>query len=241
MDKRENRTEIRGVPCITLAPPAEPVGRVVLMHGWGSTNESYLFFASLVAGWGYEVIVPELPLHGDRGTLNYWEAETLQANFWQVIVQSVRETGNIVAALARDSDLPVTMIGHSAGGFISAGTFAGQPGVRSAIVINGSCAWVRFEERYREQSGLPAMSRDEQAALAEHDPFGRLLALPEKPLLLLHGLEDTIVPVGSQNDFVEAAAERGSDAVQFHTFERVNHQITLGMLQRIHAFLLSGA
>ncbi|QHW33530.1 alpha/beta fold hydrolase [Paenibacillus rhizovicinus] len=236
--QHENQRTIHNVPCLALSPAGEPIGQVVLVHGWGSSSDSYRFFASLIAGWGYRVIVPELPLHGERGTLDYWNPSVLQENFWNVVVQGVREAGGIAAELTRESVLPVTIVGHSAGGFISAGAYADQDDIRSAIVINGSCSWVRFEELYREKSGLPAITPDEHAALAAHDPRERILAL-SKPLLLLHCADDAIVPVGSQHDFVEEAAKRrtSGDAVQFHAFERVNHVITLGMLQHIHAFL----
>ncbi|QHT62511.1 alpha/beta fold hydrolase [Paenibacillus lycopersici] len=238
--QRENRHDICNVPCITLSPAGEPIGQLVLAHGWGSTKESYRFFASLIAGWGYRVIIPELPLHGERGTLDYWSSSALQRHFWNVVVQGVSEAGAIAAALAVQSGLPAAIVGHSTGGFIAAGTYAEQDAIRSAVVINGSCSWLRFEELYREQAGLPAIAPDEEAALAQHDPRERILA-SSKPLLLLHCLDDTFVPIGSQHDFAEEAARRrtAESAVRFHAFERVNHVITLGMLQHVHAFLAS--
>ncbi|MBM7568202.1 alpha/beta hydrolase [Paenibacillus sacheonensis] len=239
MNTHEQRGEISGMPCLAFSAATAPVGQIVLLHGWGSTMDSYAFFASQIAGWGRKVIVPELPWHGERGTLDYWKTETLQTRFWEVVLQGVREVDAIAAELSSESELPVTVIGHSAGGFIAAGVHAGSPHIASSVVINGSCAWIRFEELLRESSGLPPMEPGDRAAMSPHDPMNRILSGPAKPLLLLHGLEDTIVPIGSQQYFADELAKRpgSADFVQFHTFERLNHVITLGMLQRIHAFL----
>ncbi|MBA2937188.1 hypothetical protein HZF08_02635 [Paenibacillus sp. CGMCC 1.16610] len=81
MEQIEYR-DICGVPCIILDPSSEQVGQIVLYHGWGSTIESYKFFASLISSWGYRVTIPELPCHGVRGSLNYFDKETLQKKFW---------------------------------------------------------------------------------------------------------------------------------------------------------------
>lgn len=241
MTATDNRCLIAGVPCLVLAPQGAPIGRVVLVHGWGSTQDSYRFFASLLAGWGYRVIVPELPLHGERGSLDYWQPETLQTRFWEVIVQGVQEACLIADELSHEDEdgSPTAIVGHSAGGFIAAGAYAKHRNFHSAAVINGSCAWARFEALYRESINFPPMEPNEIAVMAEHDPMEHLLARPDLSLLLLHCETDSFVPIGSQQFFVGELNARGisPEAFQFHTFARVDHVITLGMLQRIHAFL----
>jgi dipeptidyl aminopeptidase/acylaminoacyl peptidase len=231
--------DICGVPSIVLHPATEPVGHVVLYHGWGSTMDSYKFFASLISNWGYRVIIPELPLHGDRGSINYSDETTLQAHFWPVVFQGVLEAEKIVSELSQDTDGPITMIGHSTGGFVTAGAFAKHQQVHSAVVINGSCAWVQFEELYREKLGLNPMEINEKVALQQHDPLSHIRLNPDKPLLLLHCQEDTSVPIDSQRYFVNAMSneDRLGDHIQFIEYSRVNHQITLGMLQKIKEFL----
>ncbi|WP_274653459.1 alpha/beta fold hydrolase [Paenibacillus humicola] len=233
MHDGENR-DIGGVPCIVMEPAAEPAGHVMLFHGWGSTMESYRFFASLIASWGYRVIVPELPLHGARGSIDYADAAALQAHFWPVVRQGIREAGAIVSELTAESS--VAVVGHSAGGFITAGAFAQYERVHAAAVINGSCAWVKFEEQYREKLGLPPMEAGDRDVLSREDPLSRIRLNPPKPLLLLHGQEDTTVPIDSQRYFMDEMSG-ASEHVQFVEYSGVNHHITLGMLQRIHAFL----
>ncbi|MBB6732396.1 alpha/beta hydrolase [Cohnella zeiphila] len=228
---------IAGVPCIVHNPAAEPIGIVVLYHGWGSTMDSYQFFASLIANWGYRVIVPELPWHGQRGSLDYSDEATLQSHFWSVVFQGVQEADRLVAELSRTTDSPILMIGHSTGGFISAGTFASNKNVHAAVVVNGSCAWVQFEQSFREKLGLSPMNPDEKDALRQRDPFCNILTI-NKPLLLLHCQEDTSVPIDSQRYLLKALSDSANaEYIQLFEYPGVNHQITLGMLQKIHEFL----
>jgi uncharacterized protein len=231
--------DICGVPSIVLHPASEPVGQVVLYHGWGSMMESYKFFASLISNWKYRVIIPELPCHGERGSLNYFDETTLQAQFWPVVFQGVQEAVEIVSELSENSDTPITLIGHSTGGFITAGTYAKHQKVHSAIVINGSCAWVQFEELYREKLGLNPMEANDKVNLQQNDPLSYIHLNSEKPLLLLHCQDDTSIPIDSQRYFVNAMSNEGkpADHIQLIEYPRVNHQITLGMLQKIKEFL----
>lgn len=231
--------DICGVPSLVLQPSIEPEGQVVLYHGWGSTMESYKFFASLIANWRCRVIIPELPCHGGRGSLNYFDETTLQAHFWPVVFQGVQEALEIVSELSQTSDTPITLIGHSTGGFITAGTYARHQLVHSAIVINGSCAWVQFEELYREKLGLNPMEANDKDTLQQNDPLSYIQMKPEKPLLLLHCQDDTSIPIESQRYFLNAMTNEGKPAnhIEFIEYPRVNHQITLGMLQKMKEFL----
>jgi uncharacterized protein len=231
--------DICGVPSIVLHPETEPVGQVVLYHGWGSTMDSYKFFASLISNWQYRVIIPELPLHGERGSLNYFDETTLLAHFWPVVFQGVEDAVKIVSELSQDPDCPISMIGHSTGGFVTAGAFAKHQQVHSATVINGSCAWVQFEELYREKLGLNPMEANQKDTLQQHDPLSHIRLNRDKPLLLLHCQEDTTVPIDSQRYFVNTMSneDRLVDHIQFIEYPRVNHQITLGMLEKIKEFL----
>ncbi|SFJ68013.1 hypothetical protein SAMN02799624_05453 [Paenibacillus sp. UNC496MF] len=235
---QERKLELAGVPCLELSPGEAPAGQVLLYHGWGSTMASYRFFASVVAGWGFRVTVPELPLHGERGSLDYGGAETLRAHFWPIVRQGVGEAGALADELARRSDAPVAVVGHSTGGFIAAGAFAAQPRLRSAAVINGSCAWVRFEEHYRARLGIGPMAAEDRARLERDDPFPRLRLQPERPLLLLHCEGDTTVPVDSQRYFADALRGDGElpEQVRLLEFPRADHVITLGMLEQLHDF-----
>jgi len=227
---------ISGIPSLIVNPPGIPKATVLLYHGWASNNESYLFFASLVSNWGFKVIIPELPHHGVRGSLNYFDTKVLEENFWDVVLQGVEEVEKIVSTLT-ESENRISIIGHSTGGFIAGGAFAKIPCLQSAIVINGSCAWVKFEETYREKGGRPPLTDTERHFLEEHDPLTRISLGREKTLLLLHGKEDSVVPIDSQRYFINEMSTAPEEHLKCYEFSGVNHQITLKMLEKSKEWL----
>ncbi|SFK93502.1 hypothetical protein SAMN03159341_102246 [Paenibacillus sp. 1_12] len=209
-----------------------------MYHGWVSNIYDYVFFASLIANWGYKVILPELPYHGERGRLNYFDTLVLQQYFWIVVLQGVKEAEEIVSELSL-TDENIGIVGHSTGGFIAASVFSRVSRVQSAIVINGSCAWIKCEELFREMDGRNSMSSNERILLEEYDPAHHLDFNGNRALLLLHGKEDTTIPIESQRYFMNAMMPYhiSSDYLQLVEYSKVNHQITLGMLEKSKAWL----
>lgn len=227
---------IAGFPCLQMNPPIKSKGTIVLYHGWGSTIDHYLFFATLISHWGYKVIVPELPYHGERGKLDYFDTEVLQQFFWKVVLQGVQEAEQITSELFK-TDKNIGIIGHSCGGFIAAGAFSKSPQVLGAIVINGSCAWVKFEELYREKDGRQSLDPSERLHLQHHDPISLLDFQDKRALLILHGKEDRTIPIDSQRYFMEVNSNIPAEHLRFVEYSGVNHHITLGMLQKSKEWL----
>jgi len=227
---------ISGIPALTYIPRETPRAAVLLYHGLGSAMESYAFFASLVSHWGYKVVVPEIPHHGVRGTLDYADPKAVQKHFWSIVRQGVRELEGIAAVLRKENE-NLSVIGHSLGGFIAAGAFSEVSCLQSAVVINSSCAWAKFEEHIRELHGLHPMTEEERKALQELDPLTRAAFGDRKRLLLLHGKDDTTVPIDSQRYFVRMKADVPGEYLEFVEYAGVNHLITLGMLEKIKKWL----
>nr|WP_312886470.1 YqiA/YcfP family alpha/beta fold hydrolase [Paenibacillus foliorum] len=148
----------------------------------------------------------------------------------------MKEARNIVSELSSTDD-NIGIIGHSSGGFIAAGAFSKVSEVVSAIVINGSCAWVKFEELYREKDGRQPMSSKERISLQEHDPISRMNFEGKKSLLLLHGKEDCTIPIDSQRYFMNVMSDKSTECLQLVEYSGVNHHITIGMLQKSKEWL----
>lgn len=105
MDRYKN-CSIAGIPCIQMDPcSVKSVGTILLYHGWASRIEQYLFFASLLSDWGYKVVVPELPHHGERGTLNYSDPSELQQYFWAFVLQRSRRQSRWCPCCLQQMDL----------------------------------------------------------------------------------------------------------------------------------------
>ncbi|MBD3919459.1 prolyl oligopeptidase family serine peptidase [Paenibacillus sp. PR3] len=143
-----------------------------------------------------------------------------------------------MSELARSDD-PIGIVGHSTGGFISAGAFSSNPRLQASIVINGSFAWVKAEELFREKDGRSPMTSSERSSLEDHDPMSHLKLDNSKGLLLLHGKEDATIPIDSQRYFMNKMSQSNipSDTLKFVEYSNVNHQITVGMLEKSKEWL----
>ena len=228
--------DISGVPSLLIHPAGTPRATILLYHGLGSNVEKYSFFATVISHWGFKVVVPEIPHHGVRGMLNYADPKEVQQHFFRIVQQGIKEAEAIAAELTKENE-NLSVIGHSLGGFIASGTFSKVSGIQSAIVINSSCAWTKFEELFREKSGLPPMTEQEKTALQSLDPLKNVKLGERKRLLLLHGKEDTTVPIDSQRYFMSEMANVPGEYLQLVEYSGVNHLITLGMLEQSKKWL----
>lgn len=229
---------IAGLPCIRINPKARSQGIVLLYHGWISTIHDYLFLGSIISDWGYTVIIPEIPYHGTRGKLNYFDPNVLQQYYWNVVTQAVEEASHLIDELGDENKL-VAVIGNSAGGFIAAGVFSKYVSVKSGIVMNGSCAWVRFEEHICARDNREPWISSDKAVVEQLDPIASIDNMRRRALLIVHGTEDTTIPIDSQRDFMQVAEHKNiRDAIKFVEYAKVNHHITLDMLKEVKGWLI---
>ncbi|MEF3308592.1 prolyl oligopeptidase family serine peptidase [Paenibacillus sp. GYB004] len=231
------------IPCLEFTPTSPSKSTILLYHGWASNIENYNFFGSLVASWGYRVIIPELPYHGERGELNYFDDTVLEDYFWEVVLQGIQEVGVIASEISTTQD-QIGIVGHSCGGFIAAGAFSNFSRIAPAVVINGSCAWTTFEDLYREKKGIDPMCPRKRLLVETHDPVSHLKNMKSKALLMLHGKDDTTIPIDSQRHFMSVMPNKYAGNLELVEYAGVNHQITIGMLQKCKEWFdnhLSGA
>jgi dipeptidyl aminopeptidase/acylaminoacyl peptidase len=230
------KLDISGTPCLQVTPSRQSGGTVLLYHGWGSNIDKYEFFASTIAHWGYNVIVPELPLHGVRGKLDYTDTHALQQHFWQVVLQITEEA---VGIIAKQDSPKLAIVGHSTGGVAAARIFALTPRMNAAVVINGACDWVQFEQSYRNVKKLDEMSADVRRFLDQYNPMPHFTFGLDQGLLNLHGTADETVPIDSQIEFMEFMQHRQipPEQCQLLKHNNVNHHITIGMMQQTKDWL----
>ncbi|WP_339302913.1 prolyl oligopeptidase family serine peptidase [Paenibacillus sp. FSL R5-0519] len=229
-------SSIAGIPCIQINSRIESKGVILLYHGWVSNINDYVFFGSLISSWGYTVIIPEIPHHGARGKLNYFDPLDLQQHYWSVVVQAVNEAREIISEL---KDNIVGVIGNSAGGFIAGGIFANNVDIKSGIVINGSCAWERFEEHICELERREPWTSIERDSIRRLDPIFSIECIRGRSILILHGTDDTTIPINSQRYFMQIIREEGlTNSVKYVEYSKVNHHITLSMLEETNRWLL---
>ncbi|WP_442601788.1 alpha/beta hydrolase family protein [Paenibacillus sp. KN14-4R] len=129
-------------------------------------------------------------------------------------------------------------MGNSAGGFIASGIFSKNLSLPSAIVMNGSCAWVKFEEQICERDRRAPWASINKGLVEKFDPIHSIQFLENGSMLILHGTEDTTIPIESQKFFMQLIEQNSlMKSVKFVEYTKVNHHITLGMLEEAKNWL----
>lgn len=209
----------------------EPLPTVFLYHGFASQKENYSLIAEIFSLYGFRVIVPDAPLHGQRIAERH-----LQDDFWPIIVQSVEEFPILFQYVADSygvSPSKSAVYGSSMGGFIATGIFGQHPDLSALVSVNGSGAWTVSEGQFRSMQGRPPATEEELHSLQLFDPVNRVAHGLKSSVLLLHGDADTTIPIEGQRVFYERLCELGwpTDNVAFQAFSGVNHQVTTGMFE----------
>lgn len=199
-------TKFADIPYILIKPNLleETFGTVFLYHGWGSSKENMSFYGSVLAHHGYQVVIPELIHHGQRGQLEYEKAETRHQWFWETIIQSVDEFKillNGVVTTHNSDPQRIAIVGNSMGGFIASGIFAYHNYLKCLVITNSSCAWEDAEVLFRKLERRKPATEEELSVINRFDPIRKASSLFPRPILLLHGDDDTFIPVQSQELF----------------------------------------
>lgn len=225
----------RGQFKFNLVKPAENMNNglaVILYHGWGTTADSYTELARAIVQEGFTVIVPEILYHDSRNPLaNCFDKKVMQTYFWKTITESIEEFEEFFQELSIMKKQTI-LVGSSMGGFIANGIFAMQENMGGLVNINGSGAFVFTERMFREKDGRPALALEEESFLKRFDPIQR--KSNPIPVLLMHGGEDTIVPVETQEHYYRHLKGDGEKAnAEFVIFPGTNHQFTAEMSERL--------
>lgn len=235
------RAELAGIPLLHIRPRhlegAAPT--VLFFHGWSSNKENQAVTAEALACEGYRVIVPDSIHHGERGALPVYDGAAAARYFWPTILQTVAEAGALtdaaVAAGWTDPDR-IGVSGHSMGGFIASGVTARYNWVKVTVLHNGCPCYVWAEEYYRKAAKAPPPTRAQVAHLQEHDPEFLIARIAPRPLLLLHGSVDAVVPPEGARRFVQLARPYYQDHPERLAIleqERLNHYVTTYMIEQM--------
>lgn len=234
----EDRIKIGAIPAILFRPRDKegPLPTIIFYHGWSSSKESQRIRGFILASLGYQVLLPDAIYHGERNPLGDYGFNNATKSFWKVILRNMEEFPIIREEIIKryDGDPErIGVTGHSMGGFTAAGIFTHNPDLKALVVLNGSCSWENFNEGFED-----LVERDEEVKELERkvkslDPIKHIKYLKDRPILLLHGEGDTLVPIKGQRLFYEKAEPvyDKKDRISFIKYPNLNHFVTTNMME----------
>ncbi|MCM1991608.1 prolyl oligopeptidase family serine peptidase [Oceanirhabdus seepicola] len=228
------REEINGVPSLKFKPKNHKglLPTVIYYHGWHSSKEFKRFQAMVIASFGYQVIVPDALYHGERNAIEHDEPQSLQKYSWEIILQSVKESQKFIEEIVKEHEADparIGVMGSSMGANTAGGVFVENPHVKCLVGINGTFAWQEAIKR----NHLPT-SLNNKEFIEYYDPMTNADKIKERAILILHGTEDTSVPIETQMLFFNKMKQlynKYPEKLKFLEYFKVNHKVTTGMLE----------
>lgn len=180
-------------PTSSTAPPPYPT--VIHAHGNAGNIENHLAFSEFLRGHGFAVLLFDYRSFG-RSDLSprHLRREDLVADTHAAIDY----------ALTRADVDPerVALYGFSLGGVIALGAAIDRPGIRAVVSVAAFSSWKGIASDHMGIVGRWCMRPGLDAAASA-------ACLGERPLLIVHGEQDRIVPVAHARAIAAAADAAG--------------------------------
>lgn len=216
---------------------AEKLPLVFFLHGFTSAKEHNLHVGYLLAEKGFRVILPEAKLHGARNDGRH--SEELIYEFWEIVLQSIRELDIIKEELSRRKLITsqIGVVGTSMGGITTFGALTQYDWIKAAVSLMGSPS---YEQLAREQivslekaeMTIP-FSKEElenmYATLRTYDISIQPDLLGKRPLLIWHGKQDKVVPFQPTYDFyqkIKPDYHKSPKRLRFLADDHADHKVT---------------
>lgn len=228
--------EINGVPCLKFKPKGceGVLPTVIFYHGWHSSKEFKRFEALTIASHGYQVIVPDALHHGDRDPIDHDDPQNLEKYLWKIILQSVKESKKFIEEIVNNHEADpkrIGIMGSSMGAITAGGVFVENPNLKCLVGLNGTFAWQESIKR----NYSPAVIEDNKGLIEQYDLMNNGDKIKERAILILHGTEDTSVPIETQRLFfnkMRPLYNENPEKFEFIEASNVNHHTTVGMLEK---------
>jgi len=235
------------VPMRLYRPARGSAGTICWIHG-GPTDQWQVTFLPRIAYWvsrGWTVVVPD-----SRGSTGHGRAyqQALRGRWGEADVEDVANVLALAHTSGWSTPTHTVLMGGSAGGFTALNVAIRHPDLVAAAAVVYPVTDLatldaythRFEAHYTSTLVSPQEYADRSPLSHAHE-----LA---RPVLVLHGDSDPVVPLTASAEFVRRAAAAGADAT-LHVYEGEGHGFRQPAnqrdeLERVEAFLrrcVSGA
>lgn len=237
----EKNQDIRGIPSIIFKPSNGDglIPTIIHYHGWSSNKEKQRMRAYILASLGYQVVLPDAIYHGERSPLENYDTENAISYFWDTVFQNLDESGSFIDELIskyKADPARIGVMGHSMGGITGAGIFVHEPRIKALAVLNGTGAWENFNEILKtslESIKELGYMEEVEERIRKLDPINNLDKIEDRPMILLHGVEDVVVPIKTQEYFYERVRRTYNDKrkIKIMKYLYLNHLITTNMME----------
>lgn len=237
----EKEIVINKIPAILLKPKIEKekLPTIIFYHGWSSRKEFQRIRGYLLATMGYQVVIPDAIHHGERNALDIYDMENAKKYFWETILKNLEESKFIIEEIIENyngDSKNIGVMGNSMGGLTAAGVFTHNDLLNSLVVLNGSCDWMKYNHILSEE-GFAGRDLEDfkkyEKEIELKDPVNNLGKLQDRPILMLHGTMDSLVPIRGQESFYEKARPIFSDPnkLRLIKYNNLNHFVTTNMME----------
>lgn len=235
---------IDDIPLIRLRPKIEreKYSTIIFYHGWSSSKDSQRMRGYILSSLGFQVLIPDSINHGRRNPIDYMNPISMKDYFWPTVLKSIEESEKIIEYGIERLDIDednIGVSGHSMGGFISSGIFTHNKKVKAGVILNGSCNWNYCNELIATMIGeaLHIPVEDElkkiQDKLINLDPILHMERSKDRPLLMINGGSDNVVPMEGQKIFYEEARKKyiNKSLIDFIVYKDLGHFVTSNMME----------
>jgi uncharacterized protein len=242
----ETKIYIDSIPVIRLKPKIElqKFPTIILYHGWSSSKEFQRMRGYILSNLGFQVLIPDSVNHGERNPVDYTDLSNMKDFFWITVLQSIEESEKIINYAIDNLNMDKARIGvtgHSMGGFISTGIFTHNRKIKTGVILNGSANWNHCNkllvENFMDNIDNPEVLKEEvlkiESNISTLDPINHLDKIKDRPLLMINGGADNVVPMESQKLFYEEARKSYSDKsiIDLIVYNNLGHFVTTNMME----------
>jgi dienelactone hydrolase len=211
-------------------PPAgvAPAGAMVFLHGGpeGQARPGYNEIFPQLLNAGVTVLTPNVRGSGGFGR-SFMHADDKEKRF--AAIDDVAECARFLADDGLADATRIACAGWSYGGYLTMAALTFHPALFAAGIsicgMSDLCTFYRNTEPWIADAAYPKYGHpiNDRELLEQLSPLRRVDALTA-PLLVVHGANDTNVPVTESDQIVDALRQAGRDA-RFLLFEHDGHDI----------------